>query len=236
MVGGETQDNSIWPATLRYYLDDRLFCTSTIVGTHTVITAAHCIDSEAKTEIRFDPSSTPFELTCEQHPRYQYTGLFADVALCSSNRALPTNFQYENLDTQITRVRRNTKLFLLGYGCRKFEDIGNPKKMGQLYGGVSQVMSVPAASEEHYRTQGGVVICPGDSGGSAYILGSSAHPEGLRSVIGINSGFRPETRESAITPLTGSVAQFVIDWSKDKKVTICGIHDAATNCRNRLSP
>lgn len=236
VVGGETQDNTKWPATLKYYLDGNLSCTSTIVGARTIITAAHCLDSEAKTEIRFGAGTQPYELTCEHHPRYRYNGLIADVALCLSDRALPVNFQYENLDTYITRVRRNTKLFLLGYGCRKFEDIGNPSKIGQLYGGVSQVASMPASSEDHYRTQGGVVICPGDSGGSAYVLNASGKPEGLRSIVGINSGFIPEYRESAITPLTGSVTQFIVDWSKDNGVTICGIHDTAVNCRDRLAP
>jgi len=236
VVGGEAQDPKRWPATLKYYLDGRLSCTATIVGPRAVITAAHCIDDQARMEVRLPGEAQPFLLTCEVHPWYQYVGLIADAALCLSNRAFPTSFAYENLDTQITRVRRGTKLFLLGYGCRKFEDIGNPQKIGQLYGGVSEVILLPSRSEDHYRTFGGVVICPGDSGGSAYILSSPTAPEGLRSIVGINSGFAQASRQSAITPLTGSVAQFITDWSKDRKTQICGVHESAANCRDRFSP
>jgi len=162
--------------------------------------------------------------------------LIADAALCLSDKPFPSTFASENLDLSITRVRNQTELFLLGFGCRDEKDIYNPAKSGQLYGGLSSVSRLPATPDGHYETIGGVVVCPGDSGGSAYVLGKSDSPGGPRSIVGINSGYFPITRVSAITGLSGIMADFIRDWATDSMTVICGLHQAAKNCRNRFIP
>jgi hypothetical protein len=234
--GGTKQDPVVWPATLKYYLNGFFACTSTIVGERVVITAAHCLDENAATQIRFDDQNV-VNLSCNHHPRYQPSYLFADVALCFSASPIPAaKFAFENLDLRVTTVRMGTSLFLLGFGCRDVLDVDNPAKSGQLYGGSAKVFKLPTRDEDHISTNDGVVICPGDSGGAGYILAAQGEPGGPRSIIGINSGYYAQARVSAITPLTGLVAAFISDWSTDNKATICGVHGPASNCRDRFVP
>jgi hypothetical protein len=227
--GGARQDPTNWPATLKYNLDDRFTCTSTIVGEKTIITAAHCLQNGATAKISFGKAGVSVTLRCEHHPLYQRTGLINDIALCLSDGAIPTTFLYENLDMQKERIAVHTSLFLLGYGCRNIQDVGDPTKIGQLYGGRSEVDKLPTADDDHAETKGGVVICPGDSGGAAYVL--AATEAGPRAIVGINSGYFAAPRVSAISTFGDAAANFIVKWSKDHSTAICGVSGAATNCR-----
>jgi hypothetical protein len=230
---GERQDPTKWPATLKYNLDDQFTCTSTIVGEKTVITAAHCLRNGANAKIRFESAGVSVTLHCEHHPLYQRTGLINDIALCLSDGAMPKTFLYENLDMRKERIAMHTSLFLLGYGCRNIQDVGDPTKIGQLYGGRSEVDKLPTADDDHAETQGGVVICPGDSGGAAYVL--AATESGPRAIVGVNSGYFAVPRVSAISTFGNVAANFIVKWSKDHNTTICGVSDVATNCRERVA-
>jgi Trypsin len=228
--GGTQQEPVNWPATLKYYLTEEFACTSTIVGSRTVITAAHCIN-DVPTEVKIDNIS--YKLVCDRHPHFERDALISDVALCFSDKQFPNTFAYENIDLRITHVRPNSKLFLLGFGCRNVLTLG---QTGQLYGGTATVFMLSNASGAHIQTKDGVVICPGDSGGAAYLLSDLMAVAGPRSVVGINSGYMSQIRVSFLTGFTGLIADFIRDWSADRGVTICGIHVAATNCRDRYSP
>ena len=231
--GGARQDPTNWPATLKYNLDDQFTCTSTVIGKNAVITAAHCLRNGAIAKIRFEKAGVSVTLRCDHHPLYQRTGLINDIALCLSDGAMPTTFTYENLDMRKERIAIDTSLFLLGYGCRNVQDVGDPTKIGQLYGGLSKVDKLPTADDDHAETQGGVVICPGDSGGAAYVL--AATESGPRAIVGINSGYFALPRVSAISSFGEAAAKFIVKWSKDHNAAICGVSDVATNCRERFA-
>jgi hypothetical protein len=231
--GGTRQNPEIWPATLKYNLGDQFTCTSTIVGEKTVITAAHCLQNGATANIRFQKDGVSVTLRCDHHPLYQRTGLINDIALCLSDKAIPTSFLYENLDMRKERIAMKTSLFLLGYGCRNVQDVGDPTKIGQLYGGRSEVDKMPTAVDDHLETQGGVVICPGDSGGAAYVLADTE--SGPRAIVGINSGYFAMPRVSAISTFSEAAAKFIVKWSADHNTVICGVNDDATNCRERFA-
>jgi hypothetical protein len=236
--GGQRQDPTNWPATLKYYLKGEFACTSTVVGARVVITAAHCVEEDAITEVTM-ANGDRFKLSCSVHPKYEPDVLQADVALCLSDKEFPQDQAFENLDLRTTHVRMKTKLFLLGYGCRSVITLAGAG--GQLYGGTATIVRLTDRSDDHIRTQGtkdnkdDVVICPGDSGGAAYVTNGPT-ALGPRSIVGLNSGYIAQTRTSAITSFTGIVAEFIRDWSLDKKASICGIHDSAKNCRDRFTP
>lgn len=229
--GGTRQDVATWPATLKYFLSDRFACTSTIVGERTVITAAHCVvdATQAKVELGADT----FPITCTTHPLFVRDTLEADVALCYSSKEFPKTIGFENLDLRSTRVRIESNLFLLGYGCR---DVNTLAGDGELYGGSAKVFQMAASPTGHVRTRDGVVICPGDSGGSAYVLAVDDNPINPRSIVGINSGYIAFNRVSAIMGLTGVMAEFIRDWADDRKTRICGVHQDAQFCHDRFSP
>jgi Trypsin len=229
--GGSKQDLAAWPATLKYFVSNNFTCTSTIVGEHTVITAAHCLPEG--TSARVEIGGTKFNLNCARHPLFNKDTLETDVALCFSKDIFPQKIAFENLDLRITRVAVGSVLFLLGYGCR---DVTSQIEFGQLYGGSATVSQLASGTSSHMRTRDGVVICPGDSGGSAYVLATMDEPISPRSIVGINSGYAALSRVSAITPLTGIVAEFIRDWCEDHKTTICGVHANVSNCHDRFSP
>jgi hypothetical protein len=229
--GGTRQDVTTWPATLKYFLSDSFACTSTIIGERTVITAAHCVAgaSQAKVELGADT----FPIDCTTHPLFIRDTLEADIALCYSSKDFPSTIGFENLDLRSTRVRIDSNLFLLGYGCRNVNTLTGD---GELYGGSAKVHQLAMSPTGHVRTRGGVVICPGDSGGSAYMLAVDDKPVNPRSIVGINSGYIAVNRVSAITGLTGVMADFIRDWADDRKARICGVHQDAQFCHDRFSP
>jgi hypothetical protein len=235
--GGTRQTPATWPATLKFNFVDQFVCTSTIIGERSIITAAHCLKDGASANIRFPKDGVSVTLRCDHHPAYQRTGLVNDIALCLSDGALPTRFQYENLDMRKERLAVKADLFLLGYGCRNVQDVGDPTRIGQLYGGLSKIDKMPSTANDHLETQGGVVICPGDSGGAAYVLASTEPGKegGPRAIVGINSGYFAEPRVSAISTFGEAAIEFVRKWSADHNAAICGVNDSASNCRERVA-
>jgi hypothetical protein len=113
---------------------------------------------------------------------------------------------------------------------------GIPISSGNCTGGFAPVGVLPTAANDHVETQGGLVICRGDSGGAAYVLTARDELSGPRSIVGINAGYFPKQRISAITPFNGASAEFIHAWTADKKVFVCGIHSQAVNCRDRFVP
>jgi hypothetical protein len=235
IVNGNRQELEKWPATL-VFTTKTLFCTSTIIGDNVVITAAHCLAEGLPARVHLN-SESPSKLTCDIDSAYTADGLQSDVALCKSVRPFPKKIKRENLDLTISDIRNGINLFLLGYGCRQPPPPGEPPKLphGQLYGGLSGIVALPRDSDDHIFTQDGVVICDGDSGGAAYILGDETASTGPRSIVGVNSGYDPKTRQSAIASLQSEIAKFVTDWVRDHAVTVCGIN-STMNCRDKFVP
>ncbi|MEN3347108.1 MAG: hypothetical protein V7632_743 [Bradyrhizobium sp.] len=229
--GGTSQDLAVWPATLKYYKSGTFSCTSTIVGENTIVTAAHCVVDATELTVELDAGTFP--VSCTRHPLFNRATLEADIALCYSAKAFPNTVGFENLDVRSTRVQVGSNLFLLGYGCR---DVNAPFDAGQLYGGSAKVFQMAPTPTGHVRTKDGVVICPGDSGGAAYVLAVDDKPVNPRSIVGINSGYIATDRISAITGLSGVIAEFIRDWAADNKTLICGVHPDARPCHDRFSP
>jgi Trypsin len=236
MVNAKKLEQTEWPATLKYLVKSAFNCTSTIVGSKVLITAAHCMVEKGSPQVQIDGSS--FNLTCDTHPRFQPSKFYSyDITLCLSDKPFPSNFKYENLDLRITHVRSSSSIFLVGYGCRQFPKDGAPPPVnGDLYGGFSTVQAVSEQSGDHFVTQGGTVICPGDSGGASYLLIDHDSLTSGRSIVGVNSLYDDTTQQSFITALTDDVATFIQDWAADHGASICGVDSNAANCRPQYAP
>jgi hypothetical protein len=239
--GGKRQDLKHWPATLRYLDPNQgLWCTATMVGPRVIITAAHCLLPNVPALLELVPKAKPIILICNAHPKYQYDGLIADVAMCVTDRPLPAPpLGFENLDLSSTYLSLRSQVFILGYGCRNVMDIDNPQLFGQLYGGVAHVVKLAEGTGDHMLLEGGPVICPRDSGGAAYVLGNIKRLPGPRSIVGINSGYKDTTRTSFITALTGDVADFIRDRDKwagkhTAEALICGVNSDAKRCHPKF--
>lgn len=127
IIGGKPATPADWPATLMF--DGNLGrCTSTIVGTYVVLTAAHCVDDKSPAKLLWGNRRT--DLLCHVHPDYRgracaneiapqkLVGCTADVAICIAAKPLsPDTARFERVRNNPPPVSAKDKIFLLGFGC-----------------------------------------------------------------------------------------------------------------------
>ncbi|MBK8254707.1 MAG: serine protease [Polyangiaceae bacterium] len=178
--GQETAD---YPATGVLLIQGQPFCTGTIVGTRSVLTAAHCIDQMDPSQVSFGIGAAADQLEAElkvvsgvQHPNWDSQSLTNDVAVLTLGEdspipAIPLNPAMD--DSWIGR-----KVTLVGYGVTDGTQ--------QTGAGVKRMVDVTIDKLEpttlHYTTQNGQTACNGDSGGPAF-----ADENGQLYVAGITS-------------------------------------------------
>jgi hypothetical protein len=238
IYGGQRVDPSDFPWTLKFnYLDSNRtprLCTATVVGDRVVFVAAHCGGTDFSIELA--GHNQPFKLTCTRNPKFDSWSLHGDLMICLSDSKFPTTRKFERIS--ISEVKEGNVLFLLGYGCRDL--VNKSGTIGTLMGGTAAV--IKSVDTGHVYTKGkeldvpstagkDVMVCPGDSGGAAYLAGNKI--TGKRSIIGVVSAFIEKKRESLITPLFLSENKaFIDEWRLDNPgVLICGKDQDAKNCR-----
>jgi hypothetical protein len=237
--GGTQQLIKNWQATLKYFQAGKkdIICTATLVGERTILTAAHCLPQTASVGVEISEGEF-INLECKRHPKFNRNSLTSDIALCFSEKPIEMQegLYFENINIDARAISVGQKVFLLGFGCRNIMDTGDRNLFGQLYGGFAKVSELPPVEGGHILAKDGVVICPGDSGGAAYIFAGASPIGNPRSVFGVSSGYYDTNRVSAIAPFTAKVATFVRDWSRKTGAKICGVHLEAKNCRIPYSP
>jgi len=247
IFGGEPINPDYFPWTLKFEYRDLQgklqLCTATVVGEQVVFVAAHCVGANHSVIVRLRGHEKSYGLACKPNPKFDspHGSYKADLMICRSDRKFPTTKMFESVN--FSEVKRDTELFLLGYGCRDLND-EKRKTIGTLIGGSAKVNRV---DNKHVITKGkewdtpstvgsDVVVCPGDSGGGVYLIteGRITETRG-RSIIGVVSLFFPEERESFITAFSLPENQeFINEWSQDEDnigIWICGVHPEAKNCR-----
>jgi hypothetical protein len=217
VIGGNPQRAADWPATFVFTGIQDKPCTATVVGEHTVLTAAHCVKDGGSGKLQGRES---FRLDCSRHPDYLYPRRpSADFALCYSDGVI-TGFRYEKVEISQS-IQVGQELFLLGYGCI---DITGKKSMGALYGDAAKVIKLPDANL-YTVTRGGPAICGGDSGGGAFTVAKA------RRLVGVNSAGNYKTESHIATAAMTAFSEWARAWAVNHSSQVCGISEVALNCR-----
>ena len=236
LIGGEgaiRASVSRWPAT-RIFNSQIGGCTTTLVGTRAILTAAHCVDNGASAEMKHRGQWITVT-ACTHHPKYDGANSW-DYALCELQTEV-RNVPFEIVNTSRSYPREGHELALLGYGC--ISDPENPavtfsNTNRALYGGIATVEARFTNTTTYIKTKGNAVGCFGDSGGAAYISFSN----GRREIVGVMSRalvasdglFVGETYVSTTSHI--DFVTWAEDWIVETGAAICGISVDATDCRS----
>lgn len=248
IIGGKPATKEDWPATLMF--DGNVGrCTSTIVGTHVVLTAGHCVDDKSPAKLLWGNRST--DLLCHVHPDYRgkvcaneiapqkLVGCTADVAICIAAKPLsPDPAKFERVRNNPPPVSAKDKMFLLGFGCTK----EGGTIMEALQEGVALVEwpAQPGASSDPTRTMrefiktAGAAVCNGDSGGASYSP-DKAKPEMLALASRGNlstESYLVDLRTPQVQTFLRNAGSFRSDFNlPEGAIKICGVDPDAQNCR-----
>ena len=232
VIEGQPAQPKNWPATF-VFRSGGVLCTSTMIGDRVMMTAGHCVANGAKGRFVLQ-SGQETTVTCTHHPSYdaeqrppQEKNLTKDFSLCVIDVPL-AGFPFERVSTSIDDVRKDVTIRLLGFGCT--ERMGVDQNFGVLFTGTTTIVRPPANSDDiHVITQGNAALCSGDSGGGAY---TEPDANGRRLLIGVNSRSNLSDSSWISSTATNTFIDWALEWSKDKNVQICGLHDTAKGCRD----
>jgi hypothetical protein len=237
IIGGNKADRARFSATV--ILSGVDYCTATIVGERSALTAAHCVKNGGSGAIDLGDGSALISATCTHHPEYLppsddcdtlSSACTADVALCLFNSSLTTNgLKYEVIQTDRTKIKADTSMVLLGYGCTS----AGQNDHGTLYWGSAGIRSVSTdppgnPNEALMIVDGGAILCDGDSGSGGF----DQDDPSTRFVIGVGVRNNLTNKVSRFVQTSdGRIKTWMKDWGDTNNTSICGIHSSATGCR-----
>jgi hypothetical protein len=252
---------SDWPATFfgRYLVAGATyFCTATLVGSRTLITAAHCVGSDPTLIIR--KGGDQWTATCERSSDYSpdwspgcsangSCPTSADYALCEIKGNAPNFPRHERLNNTPGPIAIGGVVKFVGFGCTQTNQTGGSSlDKDVLSSGWGRITRVPGPSDNYFNTEAtlqgaalplsttvkeGSNVCPGDSGGAVYLSGKNL-PQ-VRSIVGVVSRVYTQngniTGPSLLSALYTPAAKKLFDgWKAAKNTDLCGLGSTNAAC------
>lgn len=226
--GARIADPKQWPAS--YYSSGGAACSSNLVGSRTLLTAAHCVADRGNVSI-VAPDGTIMSAECERSPDYNPGAEGeADVALCYfSTDVRASKFESVNSDPSLTTT--GVALHLTGFGCTNADGTGNDG----IFREGDALVQPPQGNGTSLVVKGGASLCYGDSGGGTFIWRDATHKGRIQ--VAVNAAAQRDalgllTQTSYLTGLAAPVVQqFVRSWAKRHQASICGMDNALTVCQ-----
>lgn len=214
LIGGTVQDPKDWLASP--WVGN---CSSTLVGSRVLKTAAHCVSNGGTKS--FTIGTSRYTAKCTHHPSYRRNST-ADWALCLVNGVVE-NVPFETFATaEEAQCGRGKQYLWTGYGCQRWGGGID----GKFRAGLVSTVSCPSGTNYDVVTRGSVALCSGDSGGGGYVV----LPNGQRKVIGTNSRSNTTDTSYVSATFTPAFMSWAQGWAEANKVDICGITPDAKGC------
>lgn len=243
-----------WPASFFVALEGQgpspIYCSATLVGPRTLITAGHCLPGKTAAGSLVNKDS-PFGLQCTRHPDFKRdrAGVCrndascppaADVALCLLDQE-PVVERLEAIQADTGALKYGMRVLLSGFGCVRQADGADASTASRqvLTVGWAAIDAVATAGNPYFRTRAdldlssgglpaeGSELCKGDSGGGTYLAAMDQKSWAKRRLVGINSGYAREGSPSYIVSLASpSVRTFLRSWASLNQAEICGAPDS----------
>jgi len=208
-------------------------CTGVVIGTNTVLTAAHCFSPPGPSQVKAYKSSVFTDTNfitakiykqsdllqvnnVSLHP--EWNGVFNDIAVVSTEKTLPSHLKIVPLVKSLNEVQTDRELVLFGYGITD----DNRRDSGQLRRGQSEFHSeinaenydgISIKNQVRIKSSSSKLVqaCAGDSGGPAYAKSSEK-------LLGIVSGMQSLIQQDLSCRNGDSNYTFIFpyaDWVKE---------------------
>jgi hypothetical protein len=236
VIGGQPAKTSDWPASF-YSAAAGGRCTATLVGPRALLLAAHCVGDGQTATIAL--SGKPISGTCTRSPKYPGDAS-ADYALCFMVKPISElGLIFETINTDSTIIMRQAPITLTGYGCTATNGTGGNDGVFRIASTtIFAIPGDPASERDTILIQDSIAICPGDSGGGAYINQTPTK----RILVSVNSRSWATWNYSYLSSLsTEDGIDFLHAWistsggsgpnaNEDARL-ICGVNYNGSDCR-----
>ncbi len=233
IVGGTLapNDTNVFQLIMTETTGQMGICTATLIGTRTLLTAAHCVDSARSIFAHNAPTDQQIQfgvnayraLQWRTHPNWDPNSQFLqnDIAIVLLERA-PANVTPKPWNNvALTRSQQGSPIRPLGYGnTTPGSGSGTRRQVALVINGITQTLIYMGDG----RTKG---ICQGDSGGPTFFT----FPDGVERTIGVHSFTTSQACTQGADTRVDAYASFVQQYLTMYEAPSCDKDGrCATNC------